>query len=229
MIGEKIIIGEDFSKAAQELSNRLFPQIKKFKGKFIIALAGESGSGKTGISFALSKFLSEKGIKTVVIQQDDYTAYQPKEIASKRKKDLARVGLSEVQLALLEQNLQEIKAGKKEIEKPLVVVGENQIVSEAISLEGVKVVIVEGLYSFVLENIDKHILIDRTHLETKEARKLRGRDKQDELMERVLKIEHGIILLGKPKADILITKDFNLVKNNLRESKKKRTRGDFRK
>jgi uridine kinase len=210
MKGEKVIAGDDFIKAAKELKNILMPQIAQAKDKFIIAVSGESGSGKTGISVTLSKLFSEQGIKTLVIQQDDYSSYPPSKTVLRRKKSLAGVGISEVQLALLEQNLQEIKMGKKEIIKPLVALAKNSIVKEVISLEDVKVVIIEGIYTFIFEDADKHIFIDRNHEETKEGRELRGRDKQDELMERVLKIEHCIISLGKPKADILITNDFEV-------------------
>ena len=224
MIGEKVIIGEDFKRLAQELSERLIPLIQEHPGRFVLSISGESGSGKTSISFALANQLTEEGIKAVVIQQDDYSALPPQQTVLKRRKSLVRVGFSEVQLALLEKNLQEIKEGKEEIEKPLVVLDKNQIVREVVSLKEVKVVIVEGIYSFILDNVDKYLFINRQFWETAEARKLRGRDEQDELMERVLQIEHGLVLLGKPKADFFITKNFEILEN---PKKKKRTRGDF--
>ncbi len=213
MRGEKVIAGEDFTRIAKELKNILLPQISLAEGKFIIAVSGESGSGKTCISSVLSKFLSEQGIKTLVIQQDDYSSHPPSKTVLRRKKSLVGVGISEVQLAGLDKNLQEIKEGRKEITKPLVALDKDSIVSEVIPLEDVKVVIIEGIYTFIFEDADTHIFIDRNHEETKEGRELRGRDKQDELMERVLKIEHGIISLGKPKADILITKNFEVKEN----------------
>lgn len=67
-----------------------------------------------------------------------------------RRKDINHVGLSEVRLDLLDQNLQDILAGREEIEKPLVIYEKDRICKERIKMEGVRVIIVEGTYTTTL-------------------------------------------------------------------------------
>jgi uridine kinase len=214
MIGEKLIIGEDFKKVAGELGELFLPQIKKTRSKFTISISGESGSGKSGISAALSQILMEKGIKTIILQQDDYFFYPPKTNQFMREKNLAQAGLSEVRLALLEQNLQEIREGRKEIEKPLVIFDKDQIVSETVSVEGVQAIIVDGTYSSFLGRVDQRVFIDRPYFTTKKERLERGREEQDEFLEKVLEIEHKIVSLQKDKADVVINGEFKVSVQN---------------
>lgn len=70
MIGDKIVIQDIHCQKA----NILFPLItKKYKQKFIVALGGESGTGKTEIATLLqSKLWEEKEIKVKIIHIDDY-------------------------------------------------------------------------------------------------------------------------------------------------------------
>ncbi|KPL18012.1 MAG: hypothetical protein AMJ92_10065 [candidate division Zixibacteria bacterium SM23_81] len=213
MKGDKLIIGEEHIRAARELMDFFLPEITKHQGRFIMTVAGESGSGKSEVAAALSDLLAEKDFQSVIIQQDDYFVYPPKTNASLRRIDIHHVGLCEVHLTLLDQNLEDIMMGKEEIEKPLVLFDEDRIVEETIALKGVKAVIVEGTYTTLLKNVDRHIFIDRSYVDTKKSRKRRAREEQDEFLEKILKIEHQIISSHKPKADIIITKDYEVKKN----------------
>ena len=207
MLGEKCIIGEDFMSVGKKLADLLLPLISD---KFIVTVAGESGSGKTGISLSLSKYLTEKGIKNLIIQQDDYFIQPPKTNEMKRRENLSDVGIGEVKLGLLQDHLQQIKDGTKEIVKPLVIFNEDKIVKEKISLLGIKVIIVEGTYTSVLNGVDKRIFIDRIYLETEKERKIKAREVQDKFLEKVLEIEHKIISLHKDKADFVINNEFEI-------------------
>ncbi|MCK4576944.1 uridine kinase, partial [candidate division WOR-3 bacterium] len=57
-----------------------------------------------------------------------------------------------------------------------------------------------------------HIFIDKTYVDTKKSRSERGRETQDEFLERILKIEHGIISKQKMMADIIITRNYSVEK-----------------
>jgi uridine kinase len=214
MKGDKLVIQEGHVEAARQLMKLLLPQIMKTQTTFTITIAGESGSGKSEIGAVLSDLLSEKDIKSIILQQDDYFVYPPKTNAEMRRKDLGHVGLSEVRLALLDQNLQDIMEGKIEIEKPLVIFEEDRIDKETITVEGIKVVIVEGTYTTKLRNVHQHIFIDRTYNDTRETRKHRAREEQDEFLEKVLQIEHNIISSDKAHADIIIKKNYQVKKND---------------
>lgn len=210
MKGDKLVIQEGHVKAAQAVTELLLPQIVKMQGKFIITIAGESGSGKSEIAAALSEFLSEKGIKSIILQQDDYFVYPPKTNAKMRREDIRHVGLSEVRLDALDQNLHDIMVGKGEIEKPLVIFDDDLITTERVKLGGIKVIIVEGTYTTLLKNVHQRIFIDRTYVDTSEIRKLRAREEQDEFLERILETEHKIISSHKSQVDIILGTDYEM-------------------
>jgi uridine kinase len=81
------------------------------------------------------------------------------------------------------------------IKKPLVIFEEDRIDKETVNLENVKVIIVEGTYTTTLQNIDQRIFIDRDLNDTRESRKKRNREKQDEFLEVILLIENKIIMM----------------------------------
>lgn len=214
MEGDKLIILEGHIKVARHLINLILPQIMNTQSKFIITIAGESGSGKSEIATVFSKLFSENSIKSIILQQDDYFVYPPKTNDKMRRKNITHVGSSEVRLNLLDQNLQEIINDKPKIEKPVVIYDEDLITKETIKPEGIKVIIVDGTYTTLLKNVNMRIFIDRTYVDTREARKHRAREEQDAYLEKVLEIEHKIISLHKSKADIIITKDYEANEND---------------
>ncbi|MCK5838878.1 MAG: hypothetical protein KAG99_03470, partial [Bacteroidales bacterium] len=156
--------------------------------------------------------LKENGVETFIFQQDDYFVYPPKTNAKQREKDINWVGMQEVKLDLLDNELLQIKAGETIIEKPLVDFDADQIGKETVNLSKYKVLIAEGTYTTSLKQADMRIFIDRNIDDTKESRKKRAREKQDEFLEKILLIEHNIISKHKALADIIVTKDFDAVK-----------------
>ena len=212
MKGEVIIVKDDRIKTGRLIMRLLYPEIVKTLDIYVISVAGESGSGKSGLALVLSRNLAEKGIKCLILQQDDYFVYPPKTNANLRRKNINHVGMSEVRLDLLDQHLKEILNGKQELKKPLVLFEEDQITEEIINLEGIHVVIVEGTYTTVLKNVQKRVFIDLHLSDTKEARLERSREEQDTFLEKVLEIEHKIISQHKKHADIIVTKTFDVEK-----------------
>jgi len=207
MLGENLIIGEEFRKVASQLNSLI---LKEVNGVLVVTIAGESGSGKSGIAAALEEKLNHSKVKTLIIQQDDYFLLPPKTNEGKRRKDISWVGVKEVNLELLQYHIDMIREGKDFI-KPLVLFDEDKIVEEKVSVSGVKVVIVEGTYTSLLENVDKKIFIDRIYTETKKERMIKAREIQDEFLEKVLEIEHRIISEHKSKADVVITNSFKII------------------
>ena len=212
MRGDKLVIHEGHIKAARQITKLVLPKIAKTKRKFVITIAGESGSGKSEVASVLSDSLAKEGIKSIILQQDDYFVYPPKTNANMRRKDIGHVGTSEVHLTLLDQNLKDFRDGKSRIEKPLVIYDDDLITKETAKLGGFEVAIVDGTYTTLLKNVNQRVFINRTRLDTRKARELRAREKQDEFLEKVLKIEHKIISAHKKKADILVTKNYGVRK-----------------
>ncbi len=212
MKGDILILDDNHRKAANQAVKILLPEIEKAKTKFVITVAGESGAGKSEIAASIAEKLKENGVESFIFQQDDYFVYPPKTNAKQREKDINWVGMQEVKLDLLDTELLQIKAGETIIEKPLVDFDADQIGKEAVNLSKYKVLIAEGTYTTSLKQADMRIFIDRNIDDTKESRKKRAREKQDEFLEKILLIEHEIISKHKTLADIIVTKDFEAVK-----------------
>ena len=214
MIGDKLTIKKEHVNAAGQIADILLLRIKNSQKKFIISIAGESGAGKSEIAYSLYENLENTGFKSVILQQDDYFVYPPKTNAKMRKKNINHVGTSEVHLDLIDQNLQDIVSGEKQLSKPLVIYDEDLITTETIPLAEVSVVIVDGTYTTLLNNVDCHVFIDRNYRDTRKSRKERGRELQDTYMEKILRIEHAIISKHKKKSDILVNRDYSVEKKS---------------
>ena len=210
MRGDKLVIEEGHVKAARGILGLVAPMVAGFEGRFSLSISGESGSGKSEIASVLSEGLAEQGIRSVILQQDDYFVYPPKSNAAMRRKDIGHVGISEVRLDVLDRNLADILAGSHSVTKPLVIFEEDRIDEETLELEGVKSIIVEGTYTTMLRNVHRHIFLDRTFRETREARRQRARETQDVFLEEILEIEHKIICANRARANIIVTPEFDV-------------------
>lgn len=214
MRGDKLVIEEGHVKAAHGIMELVLPMIRRVPGRFTLSISGESGSGKSEIASVLADRLLQQGVRSIILQQDDYFVYPPKTNAAMRRKDINHVGVSEVLLDALDRNLKEAVDGKECIAKPLVIFEEDRIEEEILDLEGVKSIIVEGTYTTMLQNIRQHVFLDRTYVETREARKRRAREEQDVFLEEILEIEHGIISPNRSRANIVVSNRFEVVLGN---------------
>ncbi len=210
MRGDKLVIKDHHVKSAQMVAEVVIPEIKNTRGRYAITIAGESGSGKSETAETLRRELEKYDLPAFIFQQDDYFVYPPKTNAKMREKDINHVGTSEVKLELLDQNIQDAIEGKDQIEKPLVYFEEDRVDTETVDLTGIKVVIAEGTYTTSLENPHTRVFIARNYFDTKATRAERSREKQDEFLEKILRIEHEIISKQSEKADLIITKDYEL-------------------
>ena len=209
MKGDVLIIDNNHRKAAGQVMGIILPEIKGFDGKYVITVAGESGAGKSEIAASIGEELEKNNISFFIFQQDDYFVYPPKTNAEKRKENIEWVGVQEVRLDLLDKNLKDAIDGKSGIDKPLVDFNADSIGEETIDPTSGKVLIAEGTYTTLLENVNCRIFIDRTKVETLESRKKRAREVQDGFLEKILTIEHEIICKHKDLADIIISKEYD--------------------
>ena len=212
--GDVVIVEEHHIRAAQLILPGIIDKVKAKGSRYIITVAGESGSGKSETGKALAGEFEKGGIKAVVLGQDDYFVLPPKSNDARRRKDPEWLGPHvEIRFDLLEGNLVEALAGADQIRKPLVDYHANQIEEEKIDLTDVKVVIVEGTYTSLLKHVDTRIFIARNRVDTLEHRKKRNRGEEvgDPFIENVLKTEHKIIAGHRQLADFVITKDYDVI------------------
>jgi uridine kinase len=213
MKGDKLVLLDYHKRAASEIVSQIIQNIREKKTRYILTIAGESGSGKSETGKAISDELDKFGIKSVLLGQDDYFVLPPKSNDLKRRGDPEWLGPHvEVKLDVLERNLVSAIRGEKEIIKPLVDYDANTIEDEIINLDGIRVLIAEGTYTSLLKHVDTRIFICRNWLDTLELRqkRMRGNEMGDPFIEQVLSIEHKIIAGHKQLADILITKNFKV-------------------
>ena len=210
MKGDIILVGEEHRRAADLIIGRLFDEIARTGRRYTITVAGESGSGKSETARALHDVLAERSIKSVILQQDDYYVLPPRSNDAARRANFCWVGTSEVRIDLLDAHLAAAREGEEALVKPLVIYAENLITEESISLDGIDVVIAEGVYTSLCANVDRRVFIARNRLETMEHRMKRGREEFDSFIEEVLKAEHEIISLHRPLADVVITREYGV-------------------
>ncbi len=210
MQGDIIIIGDEHRHAADAIVAHLIDEILEMPRRFTMTVAGESGSGKSETGQALAEALAARGVKAVVLQQDDYYVLPPEFNDAARRANFAWVGVTEVRLDLLDAHLEAAQSGQRTIVKPLVVYSENRIDEEEVSYEGAQVVIAEGVYTSLCRHVDRRVFIDRNRLETMEHRMKRGREDFDPFIEKVLTKEHEIISQHRNRADVIITRDYDV-------------------
>lgn len=213
MRGDRLVIEQWHRKAGKQAAEGVLPLIRANGPRFAITVAGESGSGKSEIASVLADALSEQGVSSIILQQDDYFILPPKSNENKRRAELDWVGANEVRLDLMDRNLRDFRAGDERLTKPLVIFEEDRIDEEIIDTEGRPVIIAEGTFTTTLNHADCRIFIDKTFHETKKARLIRAREAQDDFLENVLKIEHKIISSHKRMADFLVVGEYDVIPN----------------
>ncbi len=210
MIGEKIDAKLLNVNAAKALVSHF--KVADGQKKFVVAIAGESGSGKTHMATALAQELLACQNHAHILHMDDFFKLPPATNHAQRLSDISHVGPQEVNLERLNTLIAGFKANASNCSVPTVDYYENSIAESNLDLSLVQVLIIEGTYAFFLKDTDFHLFMSRDFEQTKEMRlaRNRGNEAQDEFTERVLRIEHEIIAGSAKKADAYIDYHFNL-------------------
>jgi uridine kinase len=214
MKGDVILVEEHHRKAASLIAPAIIEKAGKKAARYVVSVAGESGSGKSETARAIADELARHGIKSVVIGQDDYFVLPPRSNDAKRRSDPEWLGPHvEVDLEAMEGNLKSAIEGATELVKPLVDYDKDFVGEERIGLEGVTVILAEGTYTSLLRHVDTRVFIARSRLDTLEHRlkRNRGGEALDPFVERVLIREHMIIAGHRQLADFVITKDYDVL------------------
>jgi uridine kinase len=214
MKGDVVIVEEHHRHAAGVIVPRIAERVRMKASRYVITVAGESGSGKSETAKAVADELARLGVRSVILAQDDYFVLPPRTNDARRRADPEWLGPHvEVRLDAMEENLRDALAGATVLVKPLIDYHRNSVEEETISLEGIKVIIAEGTYTSLLKNVDTRIFIARSRLDTLEHRQKRNRGSEagDPFIEQVLKTEHKIIAGHRHLADFIITKDYDVL------------------
>lgn len=211
MLGDELVIKEHHTERAREIVTILEDRLSGVD-KFVVTVAGESGSGKSELASEIARINREKGLPTGILQQDDYFVFPPQTNHEMREKNIDQVGTYEVKLDFLDSNLRSFKNHEETIYKPLVDYNADSITTEVKGIGDYQALLAEGTYTTILNFVDFRIFIDRDYRQTYENRKQRGRDKMEPFVEDVLEREHEIISSHRDRADLLITSDYSNLK-----------------
>jgi len=207
MLGDILLITEKHEKAAAQIIDRL-GRIES--DKMVIAIGGESGSGKSELAHVISRRLKSKGELAKILHIDNYYQVPPQERTAWRKRHCVEsIGLSEYDWDLINQNIAEFRESKEAV-LPCIDLLTDQQDRLITNFEGIKYLIVEGLYPLKAD-ADLRIFIDLTYHETKKAQILRGKEPQNEFRLQVLQREHEVVQSLRPLAHLLVTEDFDVV------------------
>jgi len=207
MLGDILLITEKHIKAGEQVVN-ILSEIKS--EKMVIAIGGESGAGKSEIAHVISRKLKGEGELAKILHIDNYYKVSPRERTEWREKHgVESIGLSEYDWDLINRNIAEFRESKEAI-LPCIDLLTDQEDKLITNFEGIRYLIVEGLYPLKAD-ADLKIFIDLTYHETKKAQVLRGKEPQNKFRLQVLQREHTVVQSLRPLADLLITKEFDVV------------------
>jgi len=206
MLGDILLIAEKHERAGMQIVDMIN---ENAACKLVVAIGGESGSGKSELSHVVARTLKDQGRLTKILHIDNYYKSRPEDREKCRKElGFESVGLDEIDWNLLDQHLEAFRNGAKAI-LPCIDLLTDQVDALHTDFADIKVVIVDGLYPLHI-NAEIKILIDLTYHDTKKAQILRGKEPQNEYRLNVLKREHEVVQSLRPMATHLVTKDFNL-------------------
>ena len=210
MIGDKFIYHSTYKQITNLVMSELKDKLNK-EHRICISVGGESGCGKTSLTYALLKDIEEAtNLRGFIFHADDYFILPPKDNHNNRLEDISNVGIHEVKLKLLDTHINDFMNGKTNLKKPLVIYDENVILEEHINCLDYDFCLVEGTYVMLLEKPNYKVFMEVNYKDTRASRIERGRDIIDDFAEQVLEIEHQIVKKHKELANISMDKKFNI-------------------
>lgn len=209
MLGDVLLITEKHENAAKEIVPYI---LKNRKDKFIVAISGKSGSGKTELAHVIAKMLRKANIICKPIHIDNYYRILPLLRTEWRKKNGIQqsVGLGEYDWDTINKNIEDFRQNRVST-MPCVDLVTEQVDQLTTDFNGVDMIIIDGLYAINTPRVDLSIFIELTYHETKKAQVVRGKEPQNEYRMQVLEQEHQVVLSLRPKADLLINMDYQVV------------------
>lgn len=209
MLGDVLLIEDKHRIAGEAIIQKILEQKKE---KFMIAISGESGSGKSELAHVIAKGLRKHGIMAKPVHIDNYYRIHPLERTEWRKKNGIEnvVGYGEYDWDTIYRNIEDFKNDRKS-EMPCVDLVTEQVDRLTTDFKGIDMLVIDGLYAIKTEGVDLRIFLELTYHETKKAQVVRGKEPQNEYRMAVLEQEHRMVQALKPTADILISKAYEVL------------------
>ena len=210
MLGDVLLITEKHKKAAKAIVEHA----QKMSGdKIVIAVGGESGSGKSELGHEIAHLLKTQGTPAKIMHIDNYYKTSPQERNPWRKEHGAEsIGYTEYDWDSINRNLAEFRADADDVIMPCIDLLTDQEDLLKTSFKGLRYMVIEGLYALQAD-ADLCAFIDLTYHETKKAQLSRGKENMDEWRLKVLEQEHQVVQSLRSKADLIVTSEFDVIEN----------------
>lgn len=209
MIGDVLLVEQKHERVARELAAKIH---KRQHARLVVAIGGESGSGKSEIAETLRQVLKNEDYKVKILHCDNYYKIAPDIRNDYRKKHgVSTVGIHEINWEVLEENIEAFRE-RRSTTIPfldLFTSQEDKLISD---FSNIDLLIVEGLYACA-SSADINVYIDVTYHETKKAQIKRKKEKMDSFRLKVLEKEHQEVITLRKKTDYFVSPDFTLVDN----------------
>jgi uridine kinase len=212
MLGDILLINDMHKDAAKAIGEKVLEDLEKKEGRYryIVGIAGESGSGKSELSHALGKVLKEQYIRVKVIHTDNYYKIQPLLREEwRRNKGFNMIGLDEYDWVKIHKTIRDFKEAQ-ECMMPCVDLIPEQVDKLLVDFSKIDLLIVDGLYAINAPDIDLRIFIDLTYHETKINQIIRMKEAMTDFRLNILEREHLSVSTLRPMADLIIDKSYML-------------------
>ena len=208
MLGDVLLIEDKHRNAGQVIVGEV---LKNRKEKMIIAISGESGSGKSELAHVVARELRKEGIVAKPIHIDNYYRIHPLERTRWRKSQGIEkvVGYDEYDWEIIYKNIDDFRKDRVS-EMPCVDLVTDQVDKLITDFKGIGMLVIDGLYAITTGGADLRVFIDLTYHETKKAQQVRGKEPQNEFRMAVLEQEHRMVSALKEKADIIVGPDYQV-------------------
>jgi uridine kinase len=214
MLGDILIINEMHKEAAAAIYEhiKVLRKKKPRRYRFIVGISGESGSGKSELAHSLGKLMKSDNIRVKVIHTDNYYKIQPLLREEwRRNKGMDKIGLNEYDWVKIRKTIRDFKEAQ-ECVIPCIDLIPEQVDKLITDFSKVNLLIIDGLYAINAPDLDLKVYIDLTYQETKINQIMRMKEQMNDFRISILEHEHKAVLSLKEKADLVVDKQYKVVK-----------------
>ena len=212
MLNDRITVTKKHIDAANVLVDELLPRIGD---KYIIAIGGEVGSGKSTMAFTIAHRLKKEGIKSKIIDLDDFYTIPPhSRKAWRRKHGIESVGPEEYDWDSINRVIEDFRHDRDST-MPCVDLVTDEVDHISTTFRSVRVVIFNGLYATMLWQADFKVFLELTYRETLEAQLFGEKEEMTEFRKKILEREHKMVQALKSGCNMFFDFDATLDKYHL--------------
>lgn len=202
-----LFINDKHESTAETILEKVL-EIKK--EKCIVAVSGESESGKSEISYCLGRLLRKKGIKCKIINMDSFYLIPAEERRAWRQKHgIKSIGFKEYDWKTIDRILSDFRKNRKST-MPFYDVISIQTDELVTDFKDIDILIVNGLYSIKIKEADLKVFIEVSYKDTTSVQVKKENETVDEWRIAELDQEHEVMESLKGEASFFVDLDTSL-------------------